>query len=288
MNNKVLSLIIAVAISIIFIGSLVPSIMSASDSIASIASNDIDGAITYDVTTSPDIEIMIDSDAILVNEYSFVPDRQTILCACDTWVVFAYGTETLHVLVSGAQTTVTSASVQIKNNVLSYTDSAGAQTLPVSGKVIFASNENYTYVGYTRYTQDICIDDGKTVYFFGNPSLKNDDLSPASFNFIGYGSGTIDSMQYRLFSSNITDSSISFTSSIDELGHNVTSNRFTASATNSVGTYAADEVYGIYVPVEYHTISTSDSAARGLIAAIPLILIAAVVILAVGIIVRSR
>lgn len=283
-NKSIIVGTIGIAVMVIILAAMIPIILDSSETIIHTAENDTDGRPTYSVTASPDISISVGSSVINVNGYELTPSRQTILAACDEWVVFTFNTSSIYVLYDGGYDSVkTGTDVSITGTNLSYTknDSTNVNR-DVVGKVIYANNVNPTYVGIVNYST-FKIDAPSVIYFFGNHTFTNSSLNPTSIAPIAFGKGTLESMEY-LFSniSNVTASSIRFSADPSETsGHLTASNTFTASITNGTGTYSDNSaLYGVYVPIEYKDITQKDSQIRGLIAVIPIMLLVAVLMVA--------
>lgn len=293
MEMKIVATTVAIAVTVIILAVMTPIITESADSIISTSENDTDGAITYRVTANaPDITISVGSGTIDVNDYSLTPTRQTILVACDSFCVFTFNTTGLYVLHSGAYDNVkASTDVVLSGTTLTYTKNGDSTetTRDVSGDVIYATNENANYVGYMALTT-FNMDANEKVFFFGNPVLSNSSLSPASLSPIAFGFGTIEDLEYKLFNSEISASTIELASEPEsESGHLEVTNSFTASVTNTTGTYTTEgSTYGAYVPIQYQDITSQDANMRTLINIIPVLLVVAILMLAVGLVIRSR
>lgn len=292
MKNNLLAGVIGITIAIILIASMVPTMLSSSDNIKSIGTNTTEGAITYSLASDPEVTISHGTSVIDVNGYELTPSRQTIIAACDTWCIFAFDTNNFYVLHDETYDTVLSTSdAVISNGVLSYTKSNNSEiTMDVVGTVIYGDNVNPSYVGYTSGTTFNTNANSK-VYIFGNPGMTNSNLSPNSISPIAYGFGTIGDLEYACMNiAGVTASSVELTTDPENTaGHLSITNKYDAEVTNTTGTYSTTQAtYGTYVPINYDDITSSDQSMRDLIGIIPIMLIIAVLIMAVGLVSKSR
>lgn len=292
-KNYLVAAIVTVTVITIILAALVPMITDSSSMIKSKAENP-DGNVTYSREADPTFSIKIESSAVYVNDYAISPiTRQTILAACDDWAVFTFNTTNLYVLKDGSYDSVkASTTVEYSNGELKYTKGDSTDvTLTVSGDVLYANNVKPSYVGYTSNISGftISIDPEAVIYFFGNANLTNSDLTPSSIGPILMGMGTyddlevnIESLQNTTITAELTNEPVSQKEHIDFLV------QYSISATDSNGTYIGTPSYGTYVPIEYTTLTSSDDAARAIVAVIPLMLIVALLLAAVSIFIKNR
>lgn len=291
MNNKPLAGVVGITVAIIVIAAMVPAMMDTTDNIKSVGSNDTTNAITYSISADPDLTLSVGSSAINVGDYEVSPTRQTILAACDEWCVFAFNTSAIFVLYDGGYDSLASGTdVVISNGTLEYTKAGNVDvTKDVVGSVIYADNKAPTYVGYVG-TTTFKVNSGAPVYFFNNAALNNSGLTPTSISPIAYGKGTPDALEYVCMNVEASASSIEPTAEPTPIdGHLAMSNVYTASVTDSNGTYTNDSAtYGTYVPINYDDVTSSDKQIINLIGIIPVMMIIAVLLLAVAMVTRSK
>lgn len=285
--------VVGIIVAVILITAMTPIITDSSNSIKSVGTNDLENGFTYTISESPAVTISHGSSVIKINDYEITPTRQTILAACDEWCIFAFNTTNFYVLHDETYDTVLSTSdAVISNGVLSYTKSDNSEiTKDVVGAVIYGDNVSPSYVGYPTGNTFNTNTDSK-VYFFGNPSMTNSDLSPNSISPIAYGFGTIGDLEYACMNiAGVTASSVELTTEPENTaGHLSITNRYDAEVTNTTGTYSTtNATYGTYVPINYDNITSSDAGLRSMISVIPILFVMGVLIMAVSmIVIQSR
>lgn len=285
MKQVILGIISISVVAIIAVAGI-PIIMDTSDNIKISADNDIEGKITYAIGTPSNLDISVGDGVIDVGGYSIAPNTQTILASCNDWCVFTFNTSSIFVLKSDGYDTVKSGTdAVISNNVLTYTKSDDTSVeMNVVGQMLYATNANPTYV--REWASSFNMDAGVSVWFFGNPQLMNDGLSPSTLSLIAYGSGTPNNLGYRLIAGDVLSNNISFDNMSESDGYLTASTLYSATITNDVGTYtSASAQYSTYVPIEYHEIDY-DNNVRAIFNIIPLVIIVSLVILAIGVFIK--
>lgn len=291
-KNTIIVGTLAIAVTVIILAAMVPVILDSSENIISTADNVVEGNYTYSVASAPELTISVGSSVIKVNDYELNPTRQTLLAACDEWAVFTYNNTGLFVLYDGGYDNVkASTDVTLSGSTLSYTKNDSTNvSRDVAGNVIYADNVKPTYVGFLAIST-FKIDAPSVFYFFGNPGLSNSSLTPNSLTPIAFGKGTVDSLEYlAMNTAGVTASSIELAADPAETaGHLTASNTFNVSVTDGTGTYSASGAgYGVYVPIEYKEITSTDSQVRDIIGIIPVLLVIAILMMAVAIAFRLR
>lgn len=292
MNNKLIAGVTAITVTVIMLAAMIPIISDSSESIISYENNEIGTNETYAIASSPEITISKGESVINVNDYAITPASQTILAACDTWVVFAFNTSGIYVLYDeGYDQVKTGTDVSISGGNLTYTLNSDSSevTKAISGNVLYADNVNPTYVSY-KTSATFKVDATSTIYVYGNPQLNNSSLTPNNLKPIAFGKGTIEGISYAFMDKVVSASSIEFAADPTEVsGHWAVSNTFKASVTNTDGTYSSDSaLYGTYVPIKYKEITDTDTQMRNLLAVIPVMLVISVLLFAVAMVFRSR
>lgn len=300
MNNKLLTLIITLVVGIILTGSiLVPAIEDTKHSIASTAQNTTENYnAVYTTALESDVVVELDeNNKLLVNNVEVNPalDMTETVVVTNQFVITYSGTALTFLGLSGG--TLSKITMHPDG---SY-DVVKADSTTASGtgvEVIIYPDNNGKYGAFVQGAghEDFWLDNGATAYISFLSGGITDDASVDHYvntlysatnsNFEGEWN-TIYSLEDPSGSWVDLPSKLKlnepYTKEVGEYAVHWGTNGFTATFTNDSGDF--DATVGspiVYAPLEYHYLAEKDDAVYSLIGVIPVMVVIALLMVAIG------